>query len=81
MTNPSPSKKNSWKDDKSEDKSIEDKEKQGLPKVPISRRNISPSTNVINRENRFAEEDKKIGKAINMEEIRKIKVIQIDPPR
>jgi len=58
MTNPSPSKKNSWKDDKSEDKSIEDKEKQGLPKVPISRRNISPSTNVINRENRFAEEDK-----------------------
>ena len=94
MTSPSPAKKNSWKDDKEgkEGKEGKDKEektvdrslsaKEAMPKVPINRRNIGPAANLAGeRENRFAQEERRASRSVNMEEIRKIKVIQIDPPR
>lgn len=52
MTSPSPSKKNSWKekedknDEKTLDRSKNSKDQPSIPKVPISRRNVGPSSNI-----------------------------------
>lgn len=85
MTSPSPGKKNSWKDsEKPEDKTLDRSlsAKEPLPKLPISRRNVGPAANLVaERENRFSQEERRGSRSVNMEEIRKIKVIQIDPPR
>lgn len=88
MTSPSPGKKNSWKDEKpandKEDKTVDRSlsAKEPMPKVPINRRNIGPAANLAGeRENRFSQEERRGSRSVNMEEIRKIKVIQIDPPR
>ena len=55
-----------------------------IPKPAISRRGIAPfAPSTSERQNRFAEENKPISssKSVNMEEVRKIKVIQIDVPK
>ena len=75
MTSPSPNKKNSWrekeeKEEKTIDKSI-NKESNHIPKVPISRRGVGPSTysTTNERENRLMNEERKVpaaSKSVNM---------------
>lgn len=60
MTSPSPGKKNSWKEDKNEEKTVDrslSSKDQPMPKVPINRRNIGPTANIPSgeRENRFSQ--------------------------
>lgn len=87
MTSPSPNKKNSWKDkdEKTEEKTVDrsTRDTPNIPKVPINRRAVGPVSNISSteRENRFVQEERRASKSVNMEEIKKIKVIQIDPPR
>lgn len=55
-----------------------------MPRVPIARRSVPASSSQANeRENRLMGDDSRHGvsKSVNMEDVRKIRVIQIDVPK
>ena len=81
ITSPSPTKKNSWREQASQEKS----EKQVLPKIPINKKHTLNISSVSERRVAPAKKeelDERVNKSmVNMSELKKIKVFQIEKPK
>ena len=81
ITSPSPTKKNSWREEGTEEKS----EKQTIPKIPIGKKHTLNISSVSERRVppvKKEELDERVNKSmVNLNDLKKIKVFQIEKPK